>query len=109
MNPTDKLQVHPEAALELRSARRWYRERNRKAGESFGLEYKATAGRIIQAPLRWPTYAHGTRRHLMHRFPYAIVYRAESDGAVLIVAVAHQAKDEAYWKSRATLRDPDTD
>jgi len=52
MNPTDKLRVHPEAALELRSARRWYRERNRKAGEAFGLEYKATVGRIIQAPLR---------------------------------------------------------
>ena len=42
MNPIDKLRVHPEAALELRSARRWYRERNRKAGEAFGLEYKAT-------------------------------------------------------------------
>jgi toxin ParE1/3/4 len=109
MNPTDKLRVHPEAALELRSARRWYRERNRKAGEAFGLEYKATVGRIIQAPLRWPTNAHGTRRHLMHRFPYAVVYRAGSDGSVLIVAVAHQAKDEAYWKSRATLPDPDTD
>jgi plasmid stabilization system protein ParE len=45
----------------------------------------------------------------MRRFPYAIVYRAESDGAVLIVAVAHQAQNEAYWKSRATLPDPDTD
>jgi len=45
----------------------------------------------------------------MHRFPYAVVYRAGSDGSVLIVAVAQQAKDEAYWKSRATLPDPDTD
>src|ERR1022692_1831344 len=84
MNPTDKLRVHPEAALELRSARRWYKQRNQKAGEAFGLEYKATVGRIIQAPLRWPMYVQGTRRHLMHRFPYAIVYRAESDGAVLM-------------------------
>jgi plasmid stabilization system protein ParE len=41
----------------------------------------------------------------MHRFPYAIVYRAESDGAVLIVAIAHQAKDQAYWKSRSPLPD----
>jgi hypothetical protein len=40
---------------------------------------------------------------------YAIVYRAESDGAALIVGIAHQAKEKAYWRNRATLPDPDTD
>jgi hypothetical protein len=42
---------------------------------------------------------HGTRRYVLHRFPYTIVYRTEN-GWVELVAVAHQRLDPASWQGR---------
>lgn len=30
---------------------------------------------IAEAPLRWPGYMHGSRRFLLLRFPFSVVYR----------------------------------
>jgi hypothetical protein len=34
---------------------------------------------IVQAAHRWPKYLHGTRRFLLHRLPFSIVYLDDSD------------------------------
>lgn len=54
---------------------------------------------ILEAPKRWRIVA-GTRRVLMGRFPYGIVYREISDDEVEIVAVAHLKRRSGYWASR---------
>jgi len=40
-----------------------------------------------------------TRRILLRRFPYQIVYRLKPDG-IVVVAVAHLKRRPGYWKSR---------
>jgi toxin ParE1/3/4 len=39
------------------------------------------------------------RRHLIERFPYAIIYR-EFDDRIFIVAVAHGLRRPDFWKTR---------
>ena len=53
----------------------------------------------VQSPRRWPGYLYGTRRFVLHRFPFSIIYLDEPDG-VTIVAVAHNKRRPGYWKRR---------
>jgi plasmid stabilization system protein ParE len=54
---------------------------------------------ITEAPQRWPEYLHGTRRFVLHRFPFSTIYFNDPD-IVNIVAVAHNKRKPGYWKRR---------
>jgi plasmid stabilization system protein ParE len=54
---------------------------------------------IVRAPQRWPKYLHGTRRLVLHRFPFSIIYLDDPD-ALSIVAVAHSKRKPGYWEQR---------
>ena len=91
--------VHPEAVAEAQAAYGWYRERNETAGEAFLAELDRAVELISEGPMRWPTYLHGTRRFLLRRFPFGVVYRHVGE-AVQVVAVAHARRKPGYWKDR---------
>ena len=44
-------------------------------------------------------YLHGTRRALLGRFPYFVVYR-ERSRKIEIIAVAHAKRRPGYWARR---------
>jgi len=44
------------------------------AEEAFRSELERAVELIREHPETWPTYVHGTRRFVMRRFPYSIVY-----------------------------------
>ncbi len=69
-----ELQFHPRALEEARAAYRWYKERSEQAAEAFLSETDLAVERIGGAPAFWPPYLHGTRRYLLRRFPFSIVY-----------------------------------
>jgi plasmid stabilization system protein ParE len=54
---------------------------------------------ISKAPQHWPKYLHGTRRFVLHRFPFAVIYLDDPD-RVTIIAVAHSKRKPGYWKHR---------
>jgi toxin ParE1/3/4 len=55
--------------------------------------------RIEEAPRRWPVYLGGTRRYLLRRFPFFVVFRDAGD-SVQIVALAHARRRPGYWLGR---------
>ena len=91
--------LHPEAIAEAQAAYRWYRERNETAAEAFLAELDRAVELISEGPMRWPVYLHGTRRLLLRRFPFFVVYR-EVGEALQVVAVAHGRRKPGYWKGR---------
>ena len=93
------LEYLEEALLEAEAAARWYAERSSSAALAFSDEIDITENAIVKSPEAWPAYDHGTRRYLLRRFPYSVVYRVEST-RVLLVAVAHAKRRPGYWKSR---------
>jgi toxin ParE1/3/4 len=90
---------HPEAIAEAHAAIDWYRERNARAAEAFLAELDRGIAEIAAAPARWLEFRYGTRRFLLRRFPFAIIYRETSE-AVQIIAVAHARRKPGYWNER---------
>lgn len=90
---------HPAAIEEAVLAARWYRERSPLAASRFVAELDDVIDKIIEAPLRWPRSARGTRKVKLPCFPFLVIYR-EQKGAVLILAVAHGSRRPGYWKDR---------
>ena len=90
---------HPDAIAEAQAAYRWYREQNEAAAEAFLAELDRAVELISEGPLRWPTYLHSTRRFLLRRFPFGVIFRQAGE-AVQIVAVAHARRKPGYWKDR---------
>jgi toxin ParE1/3/4 len=93
------LEILPAAAEEALDAARWYRERSLKAAVAFQLEIRAPFDRIQASPESWTRHHHGTRRLLLRRFPYEVVYRIFPH-VLLVVAIAHCRPRPGYWRGR---------
>jgi plasmid stabilization system protein ParE len=93
------LEFLDEAIEEAEAAARWYAERSTTAAAAFADEIDTAIAEITRLPLAWPAHDHNTRRFLLRRFPYSVVYRA-SEGTILIVAVAHGRRRPGYWIER---------
>lgn len=96
---TRRLEYLDEALDEAEEAARWYAERSPAAAAGFADELDVAAAVIEQAPEAWPPYDHGTRRFLLRRFPYYLVYRIDPT-RVVVLAIAHARRRPGYWKDR---------
>lgn len=94
-----QIDVHPEAVAEARAAAQWYRERSALAADAFLVELDRAVERIAENPERYPRYVRGTRRYLLQRFPFYLVYR-EVTKKLEIVAIAHGRRRPKYWEKR---------
>jgi toxin ParE1/3/4 len=99
-----KIDVHPAVYSELEDSRSWYEERAKNLGNEFLCEVDRVLSTVQQAPTMWPWHdeQRGIRRFLIHRFPYAVIYRPTSS-AIQIIAVMHLRRHPDYWKSRMAL------
>ena len=97
--PRYSVELHPDAVAEARAAAEWYRARSNSAVDAFLAELNHAIEQIEDAPDRWPGYILGTRRYLLRRFPFSVVYRRQGS-RIQIVAVAHGRRRPGYWKAR---------
>jgi plasmid stabilization system protein ParE len=95
---------HPEAAAEYEAAFAWYFERSELAASKFAKELDTAVETISETPHRWTNYIYGTRKFVLQRFPFIVVYR-ELSSSIQVLAVAHGRRRPGYWKGR--LRTPE--
>ena len=98
-----RLELHPEARAELRSAALWYDERRSGLGDEFVAEVAAVLDRIADVPESHPTWQGAgpmIRKATIHRFPYLIAFE-NHEQHVLVLAVAHAKRRPLYWLTRA--------
>ena len=93
------VEFHPLAADEAQAAERWYRERNETASRRFQRELDRAIEQISERPESGSPYLGNTRRALLRRFPFFVVYRVRG-GELEIVAVAHARRRPGYWRAR---------
>ena len=91
--------VRPQAIEETRRAKVWYAARAPALGDAFLDEYEAAVTRIEAQPLAYPIVHGPLRRALLHRFPYAILFRV-TDAELLVVAVMHERRHPRRWLGR---------
>jgi plasmid stabilization system protein ParE len=90
---------HPEAREEFRNSTRWYRTQSPLVSSEFRLAVSGGIRLIARAPQRWPKYIYGTRRFVMRRFPFSVVYLDDPE-LVTIIAIAHSKRKPGYWRER---------
>jgi hypothetical protein len=61
-------------------------------------EFERALAEIAQAPQRWASGPHHTRRFLLRKFPFLLIYRERAGGNLQIVAVAHTSRKPGYWQ-----------
>ena len=90
-----------EAQAELREAIAYYEGKRPGLGFDFAREVEASIESVRCFPERWPLRGDATRRYLLQRFPYIIVYLFLTD-RVWVIAVAHCKRQPGYWSERVS-------
>ena len=91
--------ILPEASEELEASIQYYESQQAGLGVAFLSEFKRTRERIEELPNAGLTVRGDIRRRPIHRFPYAVLYRA-TDIEIVIVAVAHRRRRPDFWRGR---------
>jgi len=87
------------ARTDLAAAVTWYEDRAPEVVPQFRQALRAVVQRIAENPKQFPTSPHGTRRALLRRFPYLVIFRETADAAH-VVAVFHTSRDQRTWNQR---------
>jgi len=98
--PSSRIELHEAAAAEYDAAFDWYLGRSAGVARRFSDEVDRALRQIIKSPQTWATAPFRTRRFLLSRFPFTLVYRELNSGDIQVVAVAHTSRRPGYWKQR---------
>jgi hypothetical protein len=91
--------IYP-AELELDEAIEYYNYFLPGLGSEFYTEVKRSLERIVHFPKAWTRVGLYTRRCLLKRFPYSILYTVDDNNDVLILAIANMHRNPNYYKDR---------
>jgi len=90
---------HPEAESEFFQAIDFYQECGEGLGLEFSREIFSAIKRIVTFPRAWSPFSNRSRRCLVKRFPYGIIYRISQD-EIIIFAVMQLNREPGYWEKR---------
>jgi plasmid stabilization system protein ParE len=88
-----------DAETDVADAAAWYENQGAGLGAEFLDEVLAACNIIADNPQMYPVLHRGTRRAVIHKFPFGIHYRVEND-LVTIIGVMHASRDPNQWKKR---------
>lgn len=96
------LPFHPEAEVELFEALDYYDEldwlQDTELAQDLLRSIELALEEVEAAPHGCPPYLFGTRRFLLRRFPYAVVF--DTDPELVVLAFAHTKRRPGYWRAR---------
>ena len=96
MNPVI---IRPAAAAEIDEAYLWYETQRTGLGEEFLAAVNRELERIGEMPELYAVLRRDTRRAMLTRFPYSLLYRLVGD-EVIVVACFHGKRDPRRWHER---------
>ena len=94
-----ELVVSSAAEGDYAEALKWYAERSVQAAERFDAELDRAFQSIASDPERFPRCDDRHQYYLMRHFPYQVIFR-HYDNRVVVIAVAHTARQPRYWGDR---------
>jgi plasmid stabilization system protein ParE len=87
------------AQADLDDALHWYEAHAPRMVPEFRASLSAVVQRIEANPKQFPPAPRATRRPMVRRFPYLVIFR-ETPDAVYVVAVFHTSRDPRIWHGR---------
>jgi toxin ParE1/3/4 len=95
-----RLTFHPDAEREMDEAASFYGRISPTLASAFLDEMERSVRAIFDHPQSSALMALNTRRRLVRRFPFGIMYRERPD-EIRILAIAHLRRRPSYWAGRA--------
>lgn len=93
------IKLLPEASRDVEGAFRWYERQRKGRGYDFLLAFEATVESLRRLPEGHELLASRTRKALLRRFPYLVLYALEED-RIVVTAVFHARRDPHRWSGR---------
>ncbi len=87
------------AQADIEDAIVWYQSQAPEMVSEFREALRSIVRRIEQNPEQFPRSTSKTRRALLRRFPYLVLFRQKQD-LVVVVAVFHTSRDPRAWRKR---------
>jgi len=94
-----KLRILSCAEQEFTEAVDYYNAQRPGLGFEFAAEIRVALDRIAAFPEAWPPSSARSRRCLVCRFPYGILYEVRPDG-IVVLAIMPLQRDPARWQER---------
>ncbi len=101
-----RVELHPDAKLDLLEAADWYDRRAEGLGDDLVAEFDLALISIREMPRTWPVWPGAPtlepplQRFLLSRFAhYAVAFRAFSD-RIAVLAVVHSSRKPFFWLDR---------
>jgi len=94
------ISFNPAARLEFVETAGWYAE---QAGERRAMDFRNEVQRSLhllgEHPSMGTPSASNTRRIVVHRYPYSVIYRVE-ENRLRVLAIASHNRQPGYWRGR---------
>jgi len=97
-----KVRFHSEAVSELNAAVDYYEENEAGLGIEFVMEIQKGIEMILKYPESWQQISASTRRYIINRFPFGIIYLSFED-TISITVIMHLNRKPGYWKKRKMI------
>ena len=96
------LRLRPAARDDLDATARWYESQEPGLGRQFLAEVRLALQRIRSNPEAYPIGYRDTRRALIRRFPYGVIYLpVPEQDYIVVLAVLHCGRDPSFWRQRS--------
>ena len=94
-----RIELSEEAEAEIEEAVAYYEAIHPKLADDLLVRVEHGLKQVSDLPKAWPMHLLDTRRYLIKRFPYALVYRVKNDRPY-VVAFIHHSRKPGYWIDR---------
>ena len=74
----------PDAAADVQETFEWYERKRRGLGREFLGALEVAEDELVRSPTAYRTVHRDTRRFLLRRFPYQILFRVMDDQIVIV-------------------------
>jgi hypothetical protein len=91
-----------KSKTELAEAVEYYNFQRPGLGYEFAVQLGIGISKVLDAPRSWLEIDRGIRRHLIDRFPYALVYHLPHPNVVEIISVFHLHRKPESWRQNLT-------
>ena len=77
-----------------------YKQFDRALSFDFIKEFDQAVQKLLKFPKAGSPYFHDTKRIILRRFPYSIVYKIYGKNEIVAHAIMHMRRRPNYWEER---------
>lgn len=96
-----KFIISDAAQLDYEEIIYWYSDSSSLIAERFRQNLKKSVKYIVSMPFASQMIAPDVRQHIIHKFPYKVIYTVENN-EIVVVAIVHQKRSPIVWENRIT-------